>query len=86
MSGCILSVVQRPVILTRRLQIEGHNEAHYGQDSEVHDAGHTKEESCQAVINTGNISPNPVVVPGRSHSQGVHGDSCSQVCHCQINT
>lgn len=76
MPGCILSVFQSPEILTGRLQIEGHNEAHYGQDSQVHDAGHAKEESCQAVINTGNISPEPAVAPSRGHSQRVHGDSC----------
>lgn len=72
-------------LLTRGLHIEGHNEAHYGQNSQVHDAGDAEEEPSQAVIYTGNISPEPVVAPGRGYTQGIHGNSCSQVCHCQIH-
>lgn len=53
--------------LTWRLQIERDCEAHYGQDSQVHDAGDTKEEPYQSIVYTGSISPNPAVAPGRGH-------------------
>lgn len=68
------------------MQIEGHFEAHYGQDSQVHDAGDTKEEPYQSIIYTGSVSTDPAVAPSRGHRQRVHRNRCSQVCHCQIHT
>lgn len=72
--------------LTWRLQIERDCEAHYGQDSQVHDAGDTKEEPYQSIIYTGSISPNPAVAPSRGHRQRVHCNRRSQVSHSQIHT
>lgn len=72
-------------LLTRRLQIDGHDEAHYGQDHQVHDAGDAEEEPYQAVIHTGDISPEPAVAPGGGHGQRVHGHGRSQVRHRQVH-
>ena len=72
-------------LLTGRRQTAGDNEAHDGHDGQVHDAGGAKEESCQGVIITGDISPDPVVAPGGGHGKGIHGDSSSQVGHRQIH-
>lgn len=73
-------------VLTWRMQMEGHFEAHYGQDSQVHDAGDTKKEPYQSIIYTGGISTDPSVAPSRGHGQRVHRNCCSQVCHRQIHT
>lgn len=81
---CFLSLFEL-WLLTRRLQIEGHDEAHYGQDHQVHDAGHAEEEPYQAVIYTGDIPPEPAVAPGGGHSQRVHGYSRPQVRHRQVH-
>lgn len=67
------------------MQIEGHNEAHYGQDGEVHDTGNAEEEARQTVVDAGNVSAEPVVAPGRGHGQGIHGDGRAEIRHRQVH-
>lgn len=72
-------------LLTWRLQIEGDDEAHDGQEGQVHDAGHSKEEARQAVQDAGGVAADPVVAPGGGHGQRVHGDGRPQVGHRQVD-
>ena len=73
-------------ILTGRLEAEGDDETHHSHHGHGHYAGRAKEEAYQAVVDACGVSSQPVVVPGRGHSQRVHGDSSSQVGHCQVDT
>lgn len=73
------------LVLTWRLQIEGDDEAHDGQEGQVHDAGHPEEEARQAVQDAGCVATDPVVVPGGGHGQRVHGDGRPQVGHRQVD-